>query len=84
MSIFKLIFHSFSIIATFKYNVLFRSTLIIIILAYLNSYLGNLAILFQIIIVIFNLIIFAISKEKNKNDFNESHKNLESDEKITH
>ncbi len=84
MSIIKLILHSFSIIGTFKYDVFFRSTLIIITLTYLNSYLGNFTILLQIIIVIFNLIIFVISQEKNLNYLNENHKNLESEEKITH
>ena len=84
MSIFKLIFHSFSIIATFKYDVFFRSTLIIIILAFLSSYLGNLSILLQMKIVIFNLIIFAISLKNDKNNFSENHKNLENDENIVH
>ena len=84
MSIFKLIFHSFSIIATFKYDVFFRSTLIIIILSFLNSYLGNLSILLQMKIVIFNLIIFAISLKKEKNNFSENHKNLKNYENIVH
>ena len=37
MSLFKLIIHSLSIIAVFKYNVFLRSTLMLIVLAYLNS-----------------------------------------------
>ena len=61
MSIFKLVLHSFSIIATFKYHVFLRSSLIIIVLAYLNLYLGNLSLILQIKILIFNLIIFIIS-----------------------
>ena len=36
MSLFKLLIHSFSIIAVFKYQVFLRSTFMIIILAYLN------------------------------------------------
>ena len=47
MSLFKLIIHSLSIIAVFKYNVFLRSTLMIIALAYLNSYLGNFTIFFK-------------------------------------
>ena len=47
MSLFKLIIHSLSIIAVFKYNVFLRSTLMIIVLAYLNSYLGNLQYFFK-------------------------------------
>ena len=61
MSIFKLIIHSLSIIAVFKYHVFLRSTIMIIGIAYLNSYFGNFSIIMQILIVIFNLIIFIVS-----------------------
>jgi len=84
MSLFRLIIHSFSIIAVFKYNVFFRSTLMIIVLAYLNSYLGGLTILLQILIVIFNLIIFIVSLREKEKDLLNSHKNLDSIKKITH
>ena len=43
MSIFKLLLHSFSIIAIFKYNVFLRSSFMIIILAYLSFYMINLS-----------------------------------------
>ena len=84
MSIYKLVLHSFSIIATFKYQVFLRSALIIITLAYLDLYLGNLSILLQIKIIIFNLIIFIISQKNNKNDFISNNQNLDKDENITH
>ncbi len=84
MSLFKLIIHSFSIIAVFKYNVFFRSTLMIIVLAYLNSYLGGLTIFFQILIVIFNIIIFIVSLREKEKDLLNSHNNLDSIKKITH
>ncbi len=84
MSLFKLIIHSLSIIAVFKYNVFLRSTLMIIALAYLNSHLGNLSIFFQILIVIFNIIIFIVSKREQENDFLNSHNNLDNIKKITH
>jgi hypothetical protein len=84
MSLFKLIIHSLSIIAVFKYNVFLRSTLMIIALAYLNSHLGNLAIFFQILIVIFNIIIFIVSKREQENDLLNSHNNLDNIKKITH
>ncbi len=83
MSFMKLIIHSFSIIAVFKFNVLLRSTLMIIALAYLNSYLGILSIFFQILIVIFNLIIFIISLREKENELLNSHDNLDSVKKIT-
>ena len=84
MSLFRLIIHSFSIIAVFKYNVFFRSTLMIIVLAYLNSYLGVLTIFLQILIVIFNLIIFIVSLREKKKDLLNSHNNLDSIKNITH
>ena len=84
MSLVKLVIHSLSIIAVFKYNVFLRSTLMLIALTYLNSYLGNSTIFFQILIVIFNLFVFTVSlREKEKNLFN-SHNNLDSIKAITH
>ena len=76
--------HSFSIIAVFKFQVFLRSTLMLIALAYLNSYLGTLAIFFQILIVFFNLIIFIVSQREQEKDLLNSHNNLASVKKITH
>jgi len=84
MSLFKLLIHSFSIIAVFKYQVFLRSTFMIIVLSYLNMYLGNFSILLQILIIIFNLLIFMTSLRENKNDLINSHKNLREVETITH
>jgi len=84
MSLFNLVVHSFSIIAVFKYQVFLRSILMLIALAYLNSYLGILAIFFQISIVIFNLIIFIVSQREKEKDLLNSHNNLASLKKITH
>ena len=84
MSLFKLIIHSFSIIAVFKYNVFLRSALMLIVLAYLNSYLGNLTVFFQVLIVVFNLIIFIVSLREQKKDLINSHKNLDNVKEITH
>ena len=84
MSLFKLLIHSFSIIAVFKYQVFLRSTFMIIVLAYLNLYLGNISIFFQILIVLFNLIIFIVSLREKENDLKNSHKNLDSVTNITH
>ena len=84
MSLFKLGLHSLSIIAVFKYQVFLRSTLMLIALAYLNSYLGTLAIFFQILIVFFNLVIFIVSQREQEKDLLNSHNNLASVKKITH
>jgi len=84
MSLFKLFIHSFSIISVFKYQVFLRSTFIIIALSYLNIYLGNFSILLQILIIIFNLLIFMTSLRESENDLINSHKNLRDIEIITH
>jgi len=84
MSLFKLLIHSFSIIAVFKYQVFLRSTFMIIVFSYLNIYLGNYSILLQILIIIFNLLIFMTSLRENKNDLINSHKNLRNVEIVTH
>ena len=84
MSLIKLIIHSLSIIAVFKYQVFMRSTLMLIALAYLNSYLGVLSIFFQISIVIFNLLIFIVSQREKEKDLLNSHNNLADIKKITH
>ena len=84
MSLFKLMIHSLSIIAVFKYNVFLRSALMIIFLEYLQKYLGNFSVFLQILIVIFNLIIFIVSKRESEQDLINSHKNLSEIKKITH
>jgi len=84
MSLFKLLIHSFSIIAVFKYQVFLRSTFMIIVLSYMNKYLGNFSILLQILIIIFNLLIFMTSLRENENDLIISHENLRDIEIITH
>ena len=84
MSLLKLIIHSLSIIAVFKYVVFLRSTLMLIALTYLNTYLGNFTIFSQVLIVIFNLIIFVISLREQKKDLLSSHNNLDNIKVITH
>ncbi len=84
MSLLKLIIHSLSIIAVFKYNVFLRSTIILIVLSYLNLYLGNFITISQVLIVIFNLIIFIISFREQEEDLLNSHSNLDNVKKITH
>jgi hypothetical protein len=84
MSLFKLLIHSFSIIAVFKYQVFLRSTFMIVILAFLNLYLGNISIFFQILIVLFNLLIFIVSLREKENELKNGHNNLDSTIDITH
>jgi len=84
MSLLKLLMHSFAIIAVFKYQVFLRSSFFIIILSYINMLLGNISIFFQILIVIFNLVIFIISLREKEDELKESHNNLSRIEEITH
>ncbi len=66
MPFFKLILHSFSIIAVFKMNVFIRSALFLVLLAYLNPYLGNISTIIQFMIVLFNILIYLISTKSNE------------------
>jgi hypothetical protein len=47
-------------------------------------FLGNISIFFQILIVIFNLVIFIISLREKEDELKESHNNLGRIEEITH
>ena len=83
MSLLMLIIHSLSIIAVFKYQVFLRSTIMIIVLMFLNSYLGNFSIILQILIIFFNLLIFVVSKRELEKDLINSHNNLQEIKNIT-
>ena len=83
MSFFKLLIHSFSIIAVFKYQVFLRSTFMLIILAYLNTFLGSVSNFFQILIILFDLIIFTVSLREKESEPKNSHSNLDNIQKIT-
>jgi hypothetical protein len=84
MSLYKLLIHSFSIIAVFKYLVFLRSTFFIIILAYLNTYLGNISIFLTLLIILFNLIIFTVSLREKEKELINSDSNLDKIQKIIH
>ena len=56
----------------------------IIILAYSNTFIGNFSIFFQILIVLFNLIISVVSLRENKEELKNSHNNLDKIQDITH
>ena len=82
MSLFNLVIHSFSIIGVFKYTVFLRSTFMIIILSFLIKPLGLFAIIFQVLLVFFNLIIFIVSLRENEKEFIKSYENVL--DEITH
>ena len=84
MSIFNLLIHSFSIIAVFKYNVFLRSLFIVLLLYYLGNSLSVFSFFTQILIIIFNIIIFLVSFREKKDDLINSQDNLKSTKDITH
>ncbi len=84
MSLFKLIIHSFSIIAVFKFQVLLRVILLIIALFYLKTYLGIISFLLQILLIIFSIVIFIVSLREKKKELINSQDNLENIQDVLH
>ena len=84
MSFLKLLIHSFSIIAVFKFQVFFRSLIFVLIFSSLDLNLGTNFYLLSILIVMFNTIIFIVSFREKKTELFNSQENLESTENITH
>ena len=84
MSLFKLLIHSFSIMAVFKYQVYGRSIFLILVMALLVEYSGQTLFFFTILILTFNLIIFLVSLREKKNELLNSQENLKNIEEIAH
>ena len=84
MSLFSLVIHSISIIGVFKYTVFLRSAFIIILLSFLGETLNILTASLQILLIVFNLLIFVVSKRENKKEFLKSNENILSENKIIH
>ena len=76
MSLLNLAIHSFSIIAVFRYQVFLRSSFLIILLSYLNNFIGIYSNFLQILLVVFNLIIFIVSLRENEKALIESQLNV--------
>ena len=84
MSIFNLAVHSLSIIGVFKYTVFLRSIFLIIILSLLNKLSISIVIIFQILLIFFNLLVFIVSMRENKNALLKSNENILNEKYITH
>ena len=83
MSLLNLFIHSFAIIAVFKETVFIRSTIMIILLFYLNS-TGNMLIVFtQILITFFCILIYCTSRRESEKDLQNSHLNVKNQQDIT-
>ena len=84
MSLYKLIIHSFSIIAVFKNQVYIRILIFLMLTYLLGPLVKTNFFIFQIFLILFGLIIFAVSLRENKDDLENSENNIESIENITH
>ena len=84
MSLFKLIIHSFSIIAVFKFHVFFRSVFVILLLFLLKNYLGIFTLAIITLLGIFNLMILIVSFREQKEDLLNSQENLKNITNISH
>tara|TARA_B100000767_G_C19698463_1_gene507289 strand:+ start:382 stop:1254 length:873 start_codon:yes stop_codon:yes gene_type:complete len=84
MSIFKLIIHSLSIIAVFKYRVFFSSAILLTSLYYLETLIKFNFLLFQILIVLFNILIFIVSFRESKKELENSQLDVAHIENLTH
>lgn len=84
MSLYNLGIHSFSIIAVFKYEVFLRSIILLIFMSYLNTSVNLLISLAQFLLVVFNLLIYIVSRRENSNELINSDLNQINSKLYTH
>ena len=84
MSLFKLIIHSFSIIAVFKYRVFSVSFILLTSLHYLGIFIKFNFLLIQILIILFNILIFIISFRESEKKLANSKFDIASTENLKH
>ena len=84
MSLLKLIVHSLSIIAVFKYRVFCISFILISFLQYLATLISFSFLFFQIILILFNLFVFIVSFRESDKGLKNSESNIKNIEEFTH
>ena len=84
MSLFKLVIHSFSIIAVFKYRLFSTSLVLLASLHYLGIFIKFNFLFFQILTVLFNISIFIVSFRESEKDLEKSKFDIASIENLTH
>ena len=84
MSLFKLVIHSFSIIAVFKYRLFFTSLVLLVSLHYLGTFIKFNFLLFQILTILFNILVFIISFRESEKDLENSELDINNIENLTH
>ena len=84
MSLFKLLIHSFSIIAVFKYQVFTLSMIYLVSLHYLGFLLKFSFLFFQTLIFLFNILVFIVSFRESKKELENSQLDIAFIENFTH
>ena len=84
MSLFKLIIHSLSIVAVFRYRVFFISFILIFLFQYIAVFTSFNFLLFQIMLILFNLFLLIISYRENEIELKNSELNIKNTEELTH
>ena len=65
-------------------NVFVRSALLLVLLTYLQPYIGLISPIFQFFIVIFNILIYLVSTKSNEKKLENMDEEFVNTEKITH
>tara|TARA_E500000178_G_C16940671_1_gene716231 strand:- start:355 stop:1221 length:867 start_codon:yes stop_codon:yes gene_type:complete len=76
MSLFKLVIHSLAIMASFKFLVLIRSIILLFLTLILKDFIGFIWILIILFLVLFNFLIFLISKREKIEDLVSAETNI--------
>ena len=84
MSLFKLLVHSLSIIAVFRYRVLISSIIFLISLNYLGFLIKIDFLIIQILIVLLNIFVFVASFRESEEDLESSQSDIAGIENLTH
>ena len=84
MSLSKLVVHSFSIIAVFKYRLFFLSLVLLVLLHYLGIFIRFNFLVFQILTVLFNILIFIVSYRESEKELENSKLDIAKIENLTH
>ena len=84
MSLFKLLIHSFSIIAVFRYRALFSSIVYLALFHYLGFLIKFNFLFFQILIVLFNIFVFISSFRESDKELESSQDDISKVEDLTH
>ena len=84
MSLFKLVIHSFSIIAVFKYRVFFISLVLLASLHYMGIFLKFNFLFIQILTCLFNILIFITSFRESKKELENSKSDIDRIENFKH